>query len=65
MIYIRKKGLDTWHWRRDCRHWENFRTQGLFLDWVAGVDHSVRERKPSGDLCNECKSKERRAKRGK
>lgn len=45
--YRRKKGKDTWHWCRNCSNWPTFY-------------YDERSSKPtSGELCNECLSKDR------
>lgn len=44
--YVRAPGSDTWHWCRNCSN---------YPETIA----SRRESRPSGDLCNQCKSKER------
>ena len=45
--YRKKKGSDTWHWCRNCSNWPT-------------KDYDVSYTKPtSGELDNECKSKER------
>lgn len=46
MAYRKREGSDTWHWCRNCNNWP---TSG----------YTERTSRPSGDLCNECKSKER------
>jgi hypothetical protein len=47
MAYRRRQGSDAWHWCRNCSNWP---TSGY-------------EEKPSkpaaGELCNECKAKEK------
>ena len=45
--YRRKKGRDTWHWCKNCSN------------WPTGPDVERRYSKPvSGELCNECRSKD-------
>jgi len=45
--YRKKRGSDTWHWCRNCSRWPT-------------SDYDVRYTEPtSGELCNECKAKER------
>jgi hypothetical protein len=60
--YIRKQGCAAWHWM-NCQHMRRFRKQGLLLTWEAGFHHIIRDRRPHGDLCNECKAIERRERR--
>ena len=44
--YRRKKGSDTWHWCKNCSK-------------LPTSDYDTSYSKPSsGELCNECKSKE-------
>ena len=46
MPYRRKNGSDTWHWCRNCGNWPT-------------SDYDERATKPtSGDLCNQCRSKD-------
>lgn len=45
MEYRRKKGSDTWHFCKNCSKWPT-------------EDYEVRNTKPEGELCNECRSKE-------
>ena len=45
--YRKKNGSDTWHWCRNCSNWptSNYQTSSA---------------KPTtGELCNQCKSKEK------
>lgn len=44
--YRRRRGSDTWHWCRNCSN-------------DPKSDFDTRTERPQGDLCNECKSKER------
>jgi len=47
MAYRKKNGSDTWHWCTNCSRWPT-------------SDYETSYSKPtSGELCNECKSKER------
>lgn len=47
MAYRRRKGSDTWHWCRNCNNWPT-------------SNYDERPDKPSGgDLCNECKAKDK------
>ena len=47
MEYRKKKWSDTWHWCKNCSNWPT-------------SDYDVRYTKPtSGELCNQCKSKEK------
>lgn len=46
--YYRTKGSDTWHWCNNC---SNFPTSNLESKCTDG--------RPSGELCNECKAKEK------
>lgn len=49
--YRRRKGSDVWHYHRRCRWWPALTFHIIF-----------RELKPTtGELCNECQSKERRS----
>jgi hypothetical protein len=44
--YRKKKGHDTWHWCRNCSEWPT-------------SDYTEHDGKPtSGELCNQCKSKD-------
>lgn len=47
MEYRRRKGSDTWHWCRNCSRWPT-------------INYDVKNSRPSWDLCNECKSKEKK-----
>ena len=48
MAYRRKKGSDTWHWCKNC---SNYPTS----------DYDERSSKPAyGELCNECRSKDKK-----
>lgn len=50
MGYRRVKGRDAWHWCNNCSKWPT-------------KDYEERNTKPtSGELCNECKSKEKMGK---
>jgi len=47
MAYRRRNGSDTWHWCSNCNHWPRH-------------DYDERQTKPSsGDLCNQCKAKDK------
>ena len=47
MPYRRRTGSDTWHWCRNCNNWPT-------------ASYDERGTKPSsGDLCNECKAKDK------
>ena len=46
MTYRKRKTSDTWHWCRNCTQWPTY-------DYVERPDKPT-----SGELCNECKSKE-------
>jgi len=47
MTYRKRNGTDTWHWCRNCSNWPT-------------KDYVERQTKPtSGELCNECKAKEK------
>lgn len=49
--YRKKMGSDAWHWCRNCSNWPT---------GTPGVDYTVSRTKPtSGELDNECRSKER------
>lgn len=46
MAYRRKRGSDTWHWCRNCRN-------------DPKSDYEEQPQKPTtGELCNECRTKE-------
>jgi hypothetical protein len=47
--YRRKKDSDTWHWCRNCSNWPT-------SDYV---DEYKVDRPTSGELCDECKGKEK------
>lgn len=51
MIYYRHPDRDTWHWVRTCRHLTTL-IRVHEIAWLART-----ERRPKGDLCNECRSK--------
>ncbi len=45
--YRKKRGRDAWHWCRNCSNWPT-------------SDFDTRSSRPSsGELCNECKSKDK------
>lgn len=44
--YVQGYNTDTWHWCRNCSQYPTSIARR-------------RETRPSGDLCNQCKSKER------
>jgi Protein of unknown function (DUF2442) len=44
--YRRREGSDTWHWCRNC-------------STAPKSDYRTRKTRPSENLCNECKAKER------
>lgn len=47
-VYRRKKDSDTWHWCKNCSNWPT-------------SDYEERYAKPtSGELCDQCKAKERK-----
>jgi hypothetical protein len=47
MAYRRRNGSDTWHWCSNCNNWPRH-------------DYDERQTKPSsGDLCNQCKAKDK------
>lgn len=50
--YRRRYGRDTWHWVKACRWWPKASGFVMFLCHPG--------RRPSGDLCNECRSLARR-----
>ena len=63
MIYVRKKTSDTWHWM-ECSHQRRWLGMSdARADFAArllsGFTHS--RKRPKGDLCNECRSLERKA----
>ena len=46
MAYRRRKDKDTWHWCRNCSNWPS-------------LDFEEKPTKPTtGELCNECRSKD-------
>lgn len=47
MAFRKSKGSDTWHWCRNCSKYPS-----------SNFDESS-SKPSSGELCNECKSKER------
>lgn len=47
--YRKKKGGDTWHWCGNCSR----------LPTWPYEDETHTKRPPSGELCNECRSKEK------
>ena len=47
--YRKKKGSDTWHWCKNCSKWPT----SNYDEWTGD------ERPTSGELDNECKSKEK------
>lgn len=50
MQYRKRIGSDTWHWCSNCSNWPTGRAE---------LDYVVRYSKPtSGELDNECRSKE-------
>jgi hypothetical protein len=50
-VYKKKKGSDTWHWCKNCSK------------YPTGFDTETSSTKPtSGELCNECRSKEKEGK---
>jgi hypothetical protein len=49
--YRRRKGHDAWHWCKNCSNWPT---------GTPGKDYDSSQTKPtSGELDNECKSKEK------
>jgi len=47
--YRRIKGKDTWHWCKSCQHWP-----------TSNFDSNYTTTRPTtGELCNECKGKEK------
>jgi hypothetical protein len=48
MAYVQRKGSDIWHWMRNCSKFP----KGTDADRRATIP-------PSGELCNECKAKEK------
>jgi hypothetical protein len=47
--YRKKKGSDTWHWCRNCSKWP-----------TSDYEETVTSTRPIiGELCNECKGKEK------
>ena len=45
--FRKKKGSDTWHWCTNCNNWPT-------------KDYDTNNSKPTnGELCNECKAKEK------
>lgn len=45
--YRRRKDRDAWHWCKNCSNWP-----------TGGNVETRRNRPTSGELCNECKSKD-------
>jgi hypothetical protein len=45
-MYVQKNGSDTWHWVTNCSNYPS----------VIAKSTPVR---PRGDLCNQCKAKEK------
>jgi hypothetical protein len=52
MKYRRHNGSDVWHWCTNCEDWP--KTPGTFEE----VDLPAGQRPTSGELDNECRSKE-------
>jgi len=50
--YRKRKGSDTWHWCTNCSKWPKW--PDIYETWCGG------RRPKNGELCNECKSKEKR-----
>ena len=46
LIYRKKRGSDTWHWCKNCSKWPI-------------VDYEESKDPKSGELCNECRSKDK------
>jgi len=44
--YRKKKGTDTWHWCKNCGNYPT-------------ADYTETTTRPSYDLCNQCKDKEK------
>lgn len=59
-LYIRRPDSDTWHWMENCSKYPK-RRRGEFTERLIGKP--VRPR--SGELCNECIAKARKARRAK
>lgn len=55
--YFRMDFSDTWHWMPNCHYVKSWSDRKLLLHFVYS------NKRPSGDLCNECKAKERAQKR--
>ena len=49
--YRRKKSKDAWHWCKNCSNWP---TSDYDEEY-----HSGTERPSTGELCNECRAKEK------
>jgi len=49
--YRKRKGSDTWHWCKNCANWPIFDYDEVIIP--------DRERPTSGELDNECRTKER------
>jgi hypothetical protein len=49
--YRKKRSTDTWHWCKNCPGWP---ISSYEEEW-----HSDTERPAVGELCNQCKSKEK------
>jgi hypothetical protein len=48
--YRRRPGRDTWHWMPKCRWWPRVREDAIVAEGRT---------RPRGELCNECRAKER------
>lgn len=56
-IYRRLKDRDVWHYMPSCQHWPS-------AEQVEVGSAVERDKKPtSGELCDECQAKERKASR--
>lgn len=51
--YRKKRGTDTWHWCKNCTNWPTSDSDYV-EEW-----HDGKERPKSGELDNQCLSKEK------
>lgn len=51
MKYYKKIGSDTYHWNKSCSH--------VPFNVETNPDWKVYDYEPSGEKCNECKSKDK------
>ncbi len=55
MLYRQRTNHDTWHWQRACSNWPKKKFEEL--DVPEGT------RPTTGELCNQCLAKEKKANR--